>query len=267
MSDCDLLVPPDAWPELSGRLAKLGWRRRAGYQHFFEKGDLALDVHLTLTGEERLRSRRALYMIDMDKLFARAQPLPAWNGILYTLDPYDAFVYGAVHSLKHAFQRLIWLVDLAELIRHIPEWDWMRLYRRAQALSMVRPVLYSMLLLERWFAISIPSEVRTACCQPPLSRWERRFLALVLARTELEYSGMLIETAFFVQRAARIRYLAELCWPSAQVIDEGHPHRSYLGRLFTYGARCAWHLPRLMREGLAWLLCDTGFGESGLPKP
>lgn len=60
----------------------------------------------------------------------------------------DLLLYLCVHGSKHLWQRMIWICDVAELLRARPGLDWRRVARRAEELGGTR-MLYTGLLLAR----------------------------------------------------------------------------------------------------------------------
>lgn len=89
-----------------------------GYQR---AGRATVEIHWQLTS--RPVYRRAL---DVRRAWARALPLGAAGSGAYYLAPADELRFLCVHlAAEHEMSRLIWLVDIAALIRPLgSDWDW-----------------------------------------------------------------------------------------------------------------------------------------------
>jgi hypothetical protein len=95
---------------------------------------------------------------DMDGLFARAQKVTVAGRELKTPSPEDLILVLSVHAAKHAWERLIWLCDIARILqRQSLNWEWIR--NQAWQLGIVRILHITLLLVRNLVRIEIPVQV------------------------------------------------------------------------------------------------------------
>ena len=76
-----------------------------------------------------------------------------------TLDPIDQLIVLCVHGCKHRWDTLKWLVDVAELLRCYPEFDWVSLQTRAQAMGTGLMVEMGLVLAHDLLDAPVPEEI------------------------------------------------------------------------------------------------------------
>jgi hypothetical protein len=72
----------------------------------------------------------------------------------------DEFVLISIHGAKHFWERLMWISDVAGMVRNHPELDWGRVRRSASAVGAERMVRVALLLAERLLRVPIPGEMK-----------------------------------------------------------------------------------------------------------
>jgi len=80
-------------------------------------------------------------------------PVPA-------LSPENEFVLISIHGAKHFWERLIWISDVAAMVRNHPELDWNVIRRSAAEAGAERMVRVALLLAERSLGVPIPEEMK-----------------------------------------------------------------------------------------------------------
>ena len=96
---------------------------------------------------------------DMEQLWSGAGPVQLGEALLPAPAPSDLVLLLSVHAAKHAWSRLIWLVDLRELILRYPGLDWSQLLQRARRAGVLRVVLVTLLLAQQLVGARLPSAV------------------------------------------------------------------------------------------------------------
>ncbi|MBI5256387.1 MAG: nucleotidyltransferase family protein [Burkholderiales bacterium] len=174
-SDVDLLVPKARLADAEAALMQHGWmttHHSAYDQRYYREWmhelpplrhvvrQSVLDVHHTLL-PETARSHP-----DPALLFAAAQPVPGWPGVM-TLSPMDM----VLHSMTHLFHNddlsrgLRDLSDLDLLLRHFAadaQW-WRDLVARARALDLARPLYYGLSTTSTLLGTPVPEATLQAC--------------------------------------------------------------------------------------------------------
>ena len=145
----------------------------------------------------------------------------------------DLLLLLSAHGIKHAWNQMKWICDLAQLIERRPMLDWERALERATRLGGRRVVLLGCAMAAEALQTRLPSPLSTAIARDPIvpglaSRLGRRLLDRPLARIgvinnirirertldKVRYASGLIShltTATVVER------MAWPAWPGAQV--------------------------------------------------
>ena len=171
--DLDILVPQHHIGEVEGALMAAGWishetdryNRRYYRQWMHELPPLThvqrgstIDVHHTITPPT------SAFRVDGASLLAAAVPA-APGSALWVLQPIDMVLHSAVHLFAEGeFDRgLRDLLDLHDLLHHfggeLSEF-WPRLFDRAQALGLQRPLHHALSQITFWLGDPVPATCR-----------------------------------------------------------------------------------------------------------
>ena len=162
--DIDLLVRRDELRRVEDALAKLGYALhgrlsepqqreylKSGYEFVFD-GPAGRNV---LEVQWAIQPRFYAVDFDMNGCFDRAVKVAVAGQVMKTPSPSDLLLILSVHAAKHVWGRLIWISDLARLMRS-PSLDWGWLASQAKDLGIVRIVQVSTLLANRLLAVPVP---------------------------------------------------------------------------------------------------------------
>lgn len=94
-----------------------------------------------------------------DDLFRCSQAVLLGGTEVRTFGTEDLLLFLCAHSGKHLFDCLLWMVDIAEILRS-KEVDWDNLFRRANRLGIRRILSACLLLAVRLLDAPLPDEVR-----------------------------------------------------------------------------------------------------------
>ena len=95
---------------------------------------------------------------DMDRLFERAVSVAVAGRAVKTPSPEDLLLVLAVHAAKHVWGRLIWLCDIAQIVK-LENLDWDGVRSRAGELGIGRILHITLLLARRFLTVSIPEPI------------------------------------------------------------------------------------------------------------
>lgn len=114
----------------------------------------ALDVHYDDLLNCGLAAR------DVDGFWRRALSIEIEGVQVRTLAPADQFVHLCAHAHYHGYTRLVWLSDLAFLLRdHGEGLDWEQVIRTVRLEEVQVPVYYTLRLLEGMLGVAAPAGV------------------------------------------------------------------------------------------------------------
>jgi hypothetical protein len=103
------------------------------------------------------------YAVDfeMDGLFERAVSVEVAGQTMKTLCPEDLLIVLSLHAAKHVWGRLIWLCDIAQILKR-DQLDWDSIQDRARGLGIERILHITLLLAKQFLECPIPEAVGSA---------------------------------------------------------------------------------------------------------
>jgi putative nucleotidyltransferase-like protein len=94
--------------------------------------------------------------LDFDALWSHLEPVRLGGRIVRTMSREDLALYLAAHGAKHAWERLEWIGDFAQLVRSSPDFDWLRIAARARAHGQERMLLLALRLASDLLGVPPP---------------------------------------------------------------------------------------------------------------
>jgi hypothetical protein len=206
--DHDLLVPPAHFDAARAALRRLGFDEpAAGY---LRRGGVFVDLHSDPLGARRRPTRAVVFALGAAPVLARAVPGRVAGAPALIPESEDELILLGVHLVKHSFDRLIRIADLAHFlaIRGAalrPE----VLVRRAGA-SRTLGLLCRAVEAAGPLGAPAPPVLR-APRAPALERWLMRRVA---ALQPLPYTGEILMTLAAPGIGARVRFLLDAVLPA-----------------------------------------------------
>jgi hypothetical protein len=155
-SDLDVLVQQGDVPRVTRALRELGYERgiqlserqeraylASGYEYTFDRGGQRNLLEI----QWQILPRFYAVDFDMGGIFQRAVSLKLAGRAVRTLCPEDLLVVLCVHAAKHAWARLSWLCDIAELAR-AQKIDWDAVQSQAGVLGVERIIAVTLSLVD-----------------------------------------------------------------------------------------------------------------------
>lgn len=222
--DLDLLVRREEFSRVQDALTKIGYApqmqfsepelkayRKSGYECVFDgpSGRNILEVQWAI--EPRFYS----VDFDMDGVFGRAMQLQVAGQEMKTPSPADLFLILAVHAAKHAWDRLIWICDLARVMS-LPSMDWDSIGSQAGRLGVLRIVNCSMQLANRLLGSTIPEKAakwfaEKESDQNLVSRLQQQIMSSAEFNVEsISYFRLMMELR--ERRSDRLRFVTRLAF-------------------------------------------------------
>lgn len=165
-SDIDLLIRREQISAAERIVSKLGYeaevpvpplhRERWLEQQCelnFRRGDLSrLELHWDISHPH--------FALDtgVDSFWGRLRTTQIGDAKLSDLSEQDLFFTLIVHGTRHAWSRLMWLVDVAELLRTAPSLDWDLFFRDAEERGASRMVATALVLISNVFGVSLADD-------------------------------------------------------------------------------------------------------------
>lgn len=154
VGDIDFIVDPRKVDAASSLLTRLGYRsegvpraRELGWvnrhEQVFLRGEVPVELHW------RVSPRTFPIGFRFEALWERAAPVSIAGQPVLHFSAEDAVIVLSAHAARHSWERLIWLVDLVQLMEQEPHLDWELVLARSRSLGCERIVVSALLLCER----------------------------------------------------------------------------------------------------------------------
>lgn len=150
---------------------------------------------------------------DMDGLFERAVNATIAGRDIKTPSPEDLLLVLSVHAAKHVWGRLIWLCDIAQIVKR-PDLNcgWVR--AQAHHLGVERILHITLLLANRFLATPIPGAIRDAAMADEAAHALTKQIAISVTdgvcyeEQKIEYFRLMMRLR--ERRSDRLRFLTRL---------------------------------------------------------
>lgn len=267
LGDVDLMVKPAHKEMLKRLLFESGYRTSVFmYQALFNKDSIWVDIHTHILNLDRIRTRRYLFPEDLTPMWNRAIPFSDQADNLLRPDHYDNFIVLAAHALKHNYSRLIWLVDLHQLLLKCAKNrdGWERIVERAQFWHQERVVLYALLILRgRNPGLKVPPWVKCKLGIQKLNILERHLLRLKLRGLTSSQLCTVLWLCNIDGTGKRLRFIRETIFPRGDIMGQIFPYSSGSTKRSVYAKRIRQTVVTAARELRQALALSFRSGRSG----
>jgi hypothetical protein len=97
---------------------------------------------------------------DINQIWLTRQSFGVENTQVDSLNPQDLLLYLCAHGSKELWRNLIWVCDVAEMVRVYPDLPWVQLWERSKNLGMERMFLLGLALAHNLLEMPLPSELQ-----------------------------------------------------------------------------------------------------------
>jgi hypothetical protein len=220
--DMDLFVRGRDVVRIKNALGELGYTTRLVIPENLMEDYIASGYEWTFdspAGPNLLELQWALqprfYAVDfeMEGLFARAASVTVAGQAVKTPSPEDLLLVLAVHAAKHVWGRLIWLCDIAQVLK-VENLDWNLVQDRAREMGIERILRATLLLANRLLGAAIPGPSESTILRDRAALELADEIGMDLARgvspdvEKMSYFRLMMRLR--ERRADRVRFLARL---------------------------------------------------------
>jgi hypothetical protein len=166
--DLDILVHRHDFFEAEDLLTSLGYRspfrvahaqKLASIRSEVEHGFVHNDGKSLVELHWNVADRHISFPLDIERLWKRLTYVSLGGTSVPSFAPEDMLLILCVHGSKHIWGRLIWVCDIAELIRVHQDIEWDRIMAQASALGGERMMLLSLFLANDLLGAPLPWKV------------------------------------------------------------------------------------------------------------
>lgn len=167
--DLDFIVPQSRLSDARDVLLSQGYRPLNPSQDECHVSDFDQPYHLFLGEKSRIlvdlqwvmAHQHFSFRLDRADVWDRRIRVPIDGQQVETIAPEELLNILCVHGSKHAWERLKWIVDVAELVR-AKRLDWARVFATAEKWSCRRMLLLGLSLAHRVMSIPLPPDIVSA---------------------------------------------------------------------------------------------------------
>lgn len=155
----DLLLSHDYHAETQLNKKQFSAYLRSGCEFGFQlnNGDCRVELHW------QIAPTMFSVPFKFQELWARRKMLPLGEGAVACLSPEDMLLVLCVHAMKHTWNSLSWIVDVAELLRSTPLY-WEATLERARRAGIERILLLGLLLARELLLTPLPQDIEKLVC-------------------------------------------------------------------------------------------------------
>ncbi len=167
-ADLDILVRRGDALRSKAALRELGYEPRLRFTPGQERAYLASQCEYALDRDRGrltvelhwdIAPRDFAFRFDLERLWAGARPVCVNGAMVQVPQPEDLLLALIVHGSKHLWERLAWLVDVAEVVDAYPGMDWLTLLTRARESGGARMLLLGLTLAAELLDARVPAVV------------------------------------------------------------------------------------------------------------
>jgi putative nucleotidyltransferase-like protein len=204
----DLLVLSEDREQAGTALLRLGYLEQGW--GVFRRGGAVVGLHVDPLGAHRRPSRQSVFPVHVRSLFCRATPGFVAGGPSLLLEPEDELLLLAIHLVRHSFDKLVLLADVAHFVHQKrSDLDWDLLLHRARSCGVSRILGWTLrattLLGVAVRAVDIP-------CAEDDGPLERFLMSRVLAMRPLPHTGEALMTLAAPTLRLRLLSLIQAFW-------------------------------------------------------
>jgi hypothetical protein len=178
---------------------------RSHFHFHFVRADskVIVELHWALAG------KHWSFPFDFERLRERLMPVVCGGAAMPSFQPEDLLLFLCVHGSRHQWQRLMWICDIAELIRTQPRMDWQRLLGQAETSGGKRMLLLGLFLANDLLGADLPGDVWQSIREdPPVKSLAGQVWAQLFAHADQSPFRSL---AFHTQVRERLRDKIRYC--------------------------------------------------------
>lgn len=248
MEDIDLVVRPEDFEALAKVLERCGFSGVGKFHHMFRKKGVIIDVHTSLLHSGRIKSRRTIFPVAINRIFKDSLPWKLGFGYIRRLDDATHIIYLAHHMIKHSFSKLIWIIDVHSIFENKDRAFWDRLGRKVIKYQQERPMAYMLYVLEKTFGTRPPVSSVFWEYKKNLTYFEKVILRIKGRGGSIGDLGNLLWMFCLTGTKERLRFIWESMFPSKEVLKRELSGASGHTGGIIYVARCGQLARRLIQN-------------------
>jgi len=219
-TDIDVLVREQDAQRSIVLLAGAGFSALPGHPLLLARGEVLLDVHTEPLGIERMASWSLLTPLRAEHFFQHARRGHLLGVDALCVDAALLLPYLCFHSMKHSFESLVWLWDIALLARQINDLQaWGPVHEGIETYALQRPCFYALSYVHVNLATPVPQSLLDAL-RPEMDWRERQIFRRFMQHEQVPFLAERVFSRMQPDFVHRLAFWKETIWPSADVREQ-----------------------------------------------
>lgn len=254
ISDIDLMLDEDNMLDAKQALWDIGFRPDNKYRNLYQRGDMTIDLHHEPIGIERMATRQYITSLRAPDFFGHAEQGSMAGTYALLLNPEVELPYLCFHVMKHSFERLVWLYDIALLVHKIEErGEWERVEQGILEYRLQRPCFYALSYVKEHMGAPVPDALLRTI-RPQMGWVERRLFRRHMNHRIIPYLAERLIARMQPDFSHRIAFWKEVIWPRyevrAQMVTTGCVKCGFIRKRLKQLLKAAWYF---IKEGVSLL--------------
>lgn len=195
----------------------LHYRPINAYPMLFKLGDIPLDLHIEPIGSERIQAWKHITPLHVHDFFTHASDGKIAGENAKIVHPRVILPYLCFHALKHSFERLIWLYDIALLAKEVEEKNlWHEVLEGIYEYRLERPCFYALSYAKTHLNAPVPDDILTHI-KPSMGFIEKRLFKRFMNHEVIPYMAERLFSRMLPSFSHRIEFWRETIYPRAEI--------------------------------------------------
>jgi len=254
ISDIDLLLDESQMLDAKQTLWDIGFRPDAKYRNIYYRGDISIDLHHEPLGIERIQMWQYLTPLRISDFLKYTEAGELAGEKARLLHTRVNLPYLCFHAMKHSFERLIWLYDIALLANEVSEQDgWVEVLAGVVEYKLERPCFYALSYVKNHLGAVVPNDLLESI-QPKMGFVERSLFRRFMNHEVIPFLAERLFSRMMPDFSHRFRFWQETIYPRyevrAQMVETGCVKCNFIRKRLKQLLKAAW---LFVREGFSLL--------------
>jgi hypothetical protein len=220
ISDIDILLDWEQMLDAKQALWDIGFRPDPTYRNIYSRGDINVDLHHEPLGIERVQAWQHLTPLRAPDFFKYSQEGELAGEAARLLHPRVNLPYLCFHAMKHSFERLIWLYDIALLCNRVAEDGlWEEVFEGIREQRLERPCFYALSYVKAHMGANVPSLLLESI-RPNMGFVEKRLFKRHMNHEVIPYLAERLFARMQPDFRHRIAFWRETIYPRYEVREQ-----------------------------------------------
>lgn len=220
ISDIDLMLDEARMLDAKQVLWDIGFRPNDKYRNLYQRGDMTVDLHHEPIGIERMASWQHITPLRAPDFFEHAESGTLAGTPAMLLKAEVELPYLCFHAMKHSFERLVWLYDIALLAHKVEErGEWEHVEQGILEYRLQRPCFYALSYVKEHLAAPVPDALLEAIC-PDMGWVERGLFRRHMAHQIIPYLAERLIARMQPDFRHRLAFWKETIYPRYEVREQ-----------------------------------------------